>query len=75
MKSIIAIAITLTATSFASAQPSESTRQLTIHDMNKTVELCQSMKDFKGYCPDAAKACAQEKTYEDKRACLQKQSR
>lgn len=45
---------------------------VTINDLYKTVELCQSMRDFKGWCPDAAKACAHERTYLDKKNCLLK---
>lgn len=71
MKSIIASLITMTIAGSVWA----GSENLTIHDLNKTLELCKSMKDFKGWCPDAAKACAGEKTYEDKKACLEKQSK
>ncbi len=54
-----------------------SSDQITIHDLNKTLELCKSMAStgLKVYCADAAKACAGETTYETKRTCLERQAK
>lgn len=52
------------------AQSSDT--RASMNDLDKTLELCRSLEGFKGSCTEAAKACAAEKTYEDKKACLQK---
>ncbi len=48
----------------------------TINDLNKTTELCRSLSSsMKLDCAEASKKCMSETTYEDKKACLEKQAK
>lgn len=57
-----------------SGSSSDESRSVTMHDLDKTLEVCRELHE-KLNCPEAAKACAGEKSFEDKKACLQRQAK
>lgn len=73
MKSITVTFLAL-ALAFSVSALAQSNENVTMHDLNKTLELCRSLdhKQIKINCADAAKVCAGSS---DKKACLEKQAK